>query len=209
MPSRPWHGSDRPGRIVMRAGLSKIEGASVDVVVDFADNGPEFPEAFIDRVFEPFFTTRDDGTGYGLVPGSRAHERTIGTADGMQQRRWRSNVHDLASSVRSPRRATVQTAGVGPRILSDDQTRMRTRSCPVDARATAPVDRLAGRPLWFISLAWFMVVALAVARLRQTDGVLVAFAGFGASVVTFVILAWTERAPWRDPIKNVTRRSAT
>ena len=34
--------------------------------MDIVDNGPGVPEAFIDRVFEPFFTTRDDGTGYGL-----------------------------------------------------------------------------------------------------------------------------------------------
>jgi PAS domain S-box-containing protein len=66
-----------------------------------------------------------------------------------------------------------------------------------------------GRPArWtaasLISLAWLMVVALAVAKLRQADGVVVALAGLAASVVTFGVFAWADRARWQKPIDDLT-----
>jgi PAS domain S-box-containing protein len=66
-----------------------------------------------------------------------------------------------------------------------------------------------GRPArWtaacLISLSWLLVVALAVARLRQADGILVALAGLGAAAITFVMLAWADLATWRQPLKDVT-----
>jgi PAS domain S-box-containing protein len=68
-----------------------------------------------------------------------------------------------------------------------------------------------GRPArwtaaFLICLAWLAVVALAVARLRQADGVIVAFTGLAASAVTFGIVAWVDRARWRQPIKAMTQR---
>ena len=43
-----------------------MEDGRRSVTVDVIDDGPGVPEAYIDRVFEPFFTTREEGTGYGL-----------------------------------------------------------------------------------------------------------------------------------------------
>lgn len=37
------------------------------VVLRFRDNGPGIPEADLDKIFNPFFTTKHDGTGLGLA----------------------------------------------------------------------------------------------------------------------------------------------
>jgi signal transduction histidine kinase len=58
-------GSPQGGRILLRAGTVVLEGRR-SVTVQVIDDGPGVPAAHIDRVFEPFFTTREDGTGYGL-----------------------------------------------------------------------------------------------------------------------------------------------
>jgi signal transduction histidine kinase len=57
--------SGRGGQITLRAAVVEEDGRR-SVTVDVIDDGPGVPAAYIDRVFEPFFTTREDGTGYGL-----------------------------------------------------------------------------------------------------------------------------------------------
>jgi PAS domain S-box-containing protein len=37
------------------------------LILEVEDDGPGFPEAVLDHLFEPFLTTRPDGTGLGLV----------------------------------------------------------------------------------------------------------------------------------------------
>jgi signal transduction histidine kinase len=50
------------------------------VVVRFDDEGPGIPPDKVARVFEPFYTTREDGVGMGLAVSLRiitAHDGTI------------------------------------------------------------------------------------------------------------------------------------
>ncbi|HEY8516514.1 MAG TPA: ATP-binding protein [Candidatus Binatia bacterium] len=54
---------------VPRGGEVALEARATDGVVEIgvADSGPGIPEDLRARVFEPFFTTRDKGTGLGLA----------------------------------------------------------------------------------------------------------------------------------------------
>lgn len=56
--------SSRPAAVEVRGTLHTADGR-VEVAV--ADNGPGLPDAAPDRLFQPFFTTRSDGTGLGLA----------------------------------------------------------------------------------------------------------------------------------------------
>jgi PAS domain S-box-containing protein len=56
-----------------------------------------------------------------------------------------------------------------------------------------------------ISMAWMVVIALAVARLRQREGIVVALAGLAAAVVTCGISAWSDHARWRGPVQSLTQ----
>lgn len=51
-----------------------------NIVIDVADDGPGIPKENLDRIFQPFFTTKRDGTGLGLAITQRiitAHKGTI------------------------------------------------------------------------------------------------------------------------------------
>jgi len=56
--------SSQDGRRVLTLGARVDE---VGVVLTISDNGPGVPEDCIDRIFNPFFTTRSTGTGLGLA----------------------------------------------------------------------------------------------------------------------------------------------
>ncbi len=58
---------DVEGQIVVSATEQKDDDESEHTLLVITDNGPGIPEKIVDRVFEPFFTTRENGTGLGLA----------------------------------------------------------------------------------------------------------------------------------------------
>ncbi|OWW26409.1 histidine kinase [Zobellia sp. OII3] len=69
--------ADNPnGKIIFKAGLNSKDKKFVQVI----DNGAGIPEALINEVFVPFFTTKNTGTGIGLSLSKqimRLHRGTI------------------------------------------------------------------------------------------------------------------------------------
>lgn len=49
------------------------------VVISISDNGPGIPEAIQEKIFQPFFSTKEEGTGLGLSIASRIVEKHGGT----------------------------------------------------------------------------------------------------------------------------------
>jgi signal transduction histidine kinase len=64
------------GRVTVRA---RLEGSLLALVV--SDNGPGVPDNLKDRVFDPFFTTRESGTGLGLAVVQQIVKQHGGTID--------------------------------------------------------------------------------------------------------------------------------
>ncbi|WKZ13485.1 MAG: ATP-binding protein [Gammaproteobacteria bacterium] len=62
---------------------ARVAGLQVEIRV--SDNGPGVPERLRERIFEPFFTSRTDGTGLGLPVArsvARAHHGDVLLVDG-------------------------------------------------------------------------------------------------------------------------------
>ncbi|MFN2442403.1 MAG: PAS domain-containing sensor histidine kinase [Thermoanaerobaculia bacterium] len=60
-----WAAGPR-GRVTLEVSMdTKPEGEWLEI--EIRDDGPGFPQAVFDHLFEPFVTTRPDGTGLGLV----------------------------------------------------------------------------------------------------------------------------------------------
>jgi two-component system sensor histidine kinase PilS (NtrC family) len=58
-------------RIHLLAGITPESGGPF---IEIQDNGPGIPQAQVDKLFEPFFTTRNEGTGLGLYIASQLSE---------------------------------------------------------------------------------------------------------------------------------------
>ncbi len=63
------------GKIVISAGIEKKQ-----CVISIADSGRGIPRKYLKNIFDPYFTTRDDGTGLGLMIVNRiisAHDGQV------------------------------------------------------------------------------------------------------------------------------------
>lgn len=74
---------ERDGKLVIQAGVEKNE-----VIVRFSDTGSGIPQEDIDKIFDPFYSTKPNGTGlglfvsYGIIQGHQGSievESTVGT----------------------------------------------------------------------------------------------------------------------------------
>jgi signal transduction histidine kinase len=68
------------GRVVVRFDMPPSESQARQFFLSVRDTGPGIPPKVMDRIFNPFFTTKDTGTGLGLAIVYRvveAHEGTI------------------------------------------------------------------------------------------------------------------------------------
>lgn len=60
-----WQATESVDRPVVR--LSGFLNRRHNVVVEVADNGPGIPPELATKIFVPFFTTRENGSGVGLA----------------------------------------------------------------------------------------------------------------------------------------------
>ncbi|HYB99414.1 MAG TPA: GAF domain-containing sensor histidine kinase [Candidatus Limnocylindrales bacterium] len=70
--------SPEDGRVIVRSGRASSNGTS-SAWVEVADNGPGIPEDKRARIFDLFFTTKKQGTGFGLATVKKIVERHSGS----------------------------------------------------------------------------------------------------------------------------------
>jgi signal transduction histidine kinase len=59
------------GSIFLEEGEDGARGAATAAVIRVRDTGPGIPAAHLDKVFQPFFSTKEEGTGLGLSIAQR------------------------------------------------------------------------------------------------------------------------------------------
>ncbi len=74
-----------PGAVMVRFSAPPAESDAKQFYLTVRDTGPGIPANILDRIFNPFFTTKDTGTGLGLAIVHRvveAHNGTIHASNG-------------------------------------------------------------------------------------------------------------------------------
>ena len=80
MAQAPRDASSPERRLSVRFGPPPIGSDAKQFHLTVCDSGPGIPAGVLDRIFNPFFTTKDTGTGLGLAIVHRvveAHEGSI------------------------------------------------------------------------------------------------------------------------------------
>ncbi len=72
---------DKGGLITIHEEETYVEPLKRVVVIRLSDNGPGIPESVRDKIFQPFFTTKENGTGLGLSIAARIIEEHRGWLD--------------------------------------------------------------------------------------------------------------------------------
>ena len=70
---------EQPARVLLRAAAAEGEAALGSIDIDVIDHGPGVPPAVADRLFEPFYTTSEHGTGLGLYIARQLCEANQGS----------------------------------------------------------------------------------------------------------------------------------
>ncbi len=69
------------GKIIIEEEAHKGDGEGADAVIRISDTGPGIPESVREKVFQPFFSTKEEGTGLGLCISARIIESHGGALD--------------------------------------------------------------------------------------------------------------------------------
>lgn len=69
------------GHIVIRECIETHPTEGEAAVINLTDNGPGIPNEFIEKIFNPFFTTKEEGTGLGLSIAVRIIEEHHGSLE--------------------------------------------------------------------------------------------------------------------------------
>ena len=72
---------ERGGKIVIYEEKSFVKPLGRVAVIRLSDNGPGIPTSIKEKIFQPFFTTKEDGTGLGLSIATRIVEEHKGWMD--------------------------------------------------------------------------------------------------------------------------------
>lgn len=59
------------GSIIIQEGETFLQSIGQVVTIQVSDNGPGIPESIQDKIFQPFFSTKEEGTGLGLSIAAR------------------------------------------------------------------------------------------------------------------------------------------
>jgi signal transduction histidine kinase len=59
------------GSIIIQEGETFLQSIGQVVTIQVSDNGPGVPESVQDKIFQPFFSTKEEGTGLGLSIATR------------------------------------------------------------------------------------------------------------------------------------------
>ena len=69
------------GSIVIRESRKSLSGQGAAAIIEVSDDGPGIPQERQEKVFQPFFTTKEEGTGLGLSIAMRIVGEHRGTID--------------------------------------------------------------------------------------------------------------------------------
>lgn len=69
------------GSIVITEAEDFLAGLGRVVRIQLQDNGPGIPEAMLEKIFQPFFSSKEEGTGLGLSIAARIVEEHGGTIE--------------------------------------------------------------------------------------------------------------------------------